>query len=349
MSEPAVEYRVPVTITDPLDALRVAWEEELRAGRYESDGPREYVYASGRRSCVRAMALDLLHPEDRGADSADALERMQRGKEREEAIVMRLHRVGRRCVPRFEVIEGQKRFEVKDRDRVLLVTGKTDCRLKYESGDTPIAEVKSGESFKRVTCLEDLDRSPWTRHALDQLLAYLFANNEPWGLFIIDRPGMPLFLRVNLEDHLERVEAFLRDARTAVDARRGLVALPAFTADRGECRRCSHFGKSCAPPVAFGEGVQVLTDPRLEELAETRERTQSAAAEHEAADKELKTALRGVELGLLGNFAVTGKYRATSKLDLPAEIRQRYTTKDPKGAFVLSIERVTGGDAATND
>ena len=43
---------------------------------------RTYVYASGRRSCVRRMALDMMHPEDDSTPAPDALERMQIGRER---------------------------------------------------------------------------------------------------------------------------------------------------------------------------------------------------------------------------------------------------------------------------
>lgn len=326
---------------DPVAALRDAWEDELRADRYESTpGPRDYVYASGRRSCVRAMALDLLHPEDRGVDSADALERMRRGKEREEAIVLRLQRAGRRSSVRFEVVEGQQRFEIRDRG-VLVIAGKTDCRLKFETGAKPVAEVKSGETFKRVSHLEDLDRSPWTRHALDQLLSYLYANNEPWGLFVIDRPAMPLFLRVNLEDHLERTEAFLRDARTAVEARFARRELPTFTEDRANCRRCDHLGKSCAPPMSFGPGLQVITDPHLIELAELRDKHADGARIFGHADKELKGALRGVELGLLGDFSVQGRWQKSTKLDLPDAVKKLYQVVDPKGSFRVEIDRVT--------
>jgi hypothetical protein len=137
---------------------------------------------------------------------------------------------------------------LRDRDGELLIVGKMDGRLKFADGATPIFEVKSGDAVRHVDSLDDLDRSPWTAHHVDQLLAYLLADEEEWGLLILDKPEGPTFLRVNLFDHLERAESFLRDARTAIDARFDRAPLPAYTQDASECRRCPHLGKSCAPP-----------------------------------------------------------------------------------------------------
>ena len=326
--------------TDPLGALEAAWTAHLRAGRWEGGAPRTYVYASGRRDCKRAMALDLLHPEDWPVPAPDALERMERGKEREASIVARLQQIGPRCPVPFQVIEGQHRFEVKDRDGTVLIVGKIDGRLRFATREQPVFEIKSGESFRRIETLEDFERSPWTRHAPDQLLSYLLAEGEPWGFFVIDRPGLPKLIRVDLEDHLDRAEAFLQEARLAIDAKAGKVPMPPFTQDAGSCRRCSHYGKSCAPPLDFGEGAAMITDERLIDLAEVRERSAEAHQEYEEADKELKAALRGIELGVLGPFLVSGKWGRSTRLEFPSEeCKKQFQVVDPKGRFLLTIER----------
>ncbi len=323
-----------------IDALREAWASHLRASR--ETGPRrarDYVYASGRRDCVRQMALDLSHPEDDEIFSDDALERMERGVEREHAIVARLHQIGPRCSPHFSVIEGQRRFEIKDRDGVLLIRGKVDGRLQFDHFTKPVFEVKSGTSFQNVESLADLDRGRWTKHSLDQLLAYLYAESEPTGLFIIDRPRLPLFLPVVLEEHLERAESFLRDARKASDAARG-GELPPFATDVGECRRCPHFGKTCAPPALdYGPGVKVISDPDLEEAARVREANREAAKAYDKADKTLKDALRGIESAVLGPFSITGKWGRQTSYDIPKELKEKYKHVEEKGKFFLDIER----------
>ena len=328
--------------------LRSAWELHLRSERNgRPDGPRDYVYASRRRACVRAMALDLLHPDDEREPDSAAMERMKRGVERELAVVSRLMQIGPRCTPPYEVIEGQRRFELRDRDGSLLIVGKVDGRLQFRDGGTthkPVIEVKSGRSFERVGCIEDLDRSPWTRHALDQLLAYLYAESEPWGFFIFEGPGLPVFLRVDLEDHLGRVERFLANARAAVDHRFGRGPMPPQTQDRSECRRCPHFGRTCDPGLDYGDGVVVIDDPELVELAKEREQHEAAAKMFGHADKRLKEALRGVERGILDDFLITGKWGKSTRYNVPNEVREQYKEIDPKGRFTLTIERVNGDE-----
>lgn len=325
---------------DLIAALSEAWKSELRKSRFSGSGPRSYVYASGIRSCTRAMALDILHPEDQGQPDEEALARMQKGKEREDDILAWLMKIGPRCSPAFKVIEGQRRFEIKDRDGTILVVGKVDCRLQFENGEKPFVEVKSGEGVRRIECLEDFDRSPWTRHMPDQLLSYLFAENQPWGVFVLDRPGFPKFIRVPLMDNLARVERTLGRVRRALDVRLLDAPLPEFTEDRAECKRCPHLKKSCDPPFDFGPGVPILTDPALIEAAVTREATREAHEQYEAADKHLKEALRGTENALFGDYQAIGKWSPLTTYEIPKDVKEQFKEVKEQGRFTLKIERI---------
>jgi hypothetical protein len=282
-----------------------------------------------------------MHPEDEPEWSDASLERARRGTARERDIVALLAHVGQRCTPRFSAVEQQKRYEIRDRDGVLLIVGKIDLRLRFDDGTTMTCDVKSGDSIRHVRSLDDLDRSPWTRHHVDQLLVYMLAESEQRGMLILDQPDGPLFLEVSLLDHLERAESFLRDARAAVDARFARAALPAHTDDRGECRRCPHAGKTCAPPTDYGAGAITITDPSLLAVAHTRDECAAAAAEYERADKALKQALRGIEYGILGDYVVRGRWQGATTYAVPEDIRQQYAQHDPRARFILTIERMS--------
>jgi hypothetical protein len=325
-----------VTLAESIEA---AWRDYLRSQRHSGAQTRSYLWASGRRDCIRRMALDLLHPEDQEAFTDETLGRFKRGEEREAAVVAFLMQIGPRASRPFQVVGGQERFEIRDRDGTLLLVGRTDGRLQFaDSKERPVFEIKSGRTIENVETLEDLGKSKWTSHHLDQLLAYLLANNEPLGLFILDRPGVPTILEVRLEDHLERAEAFLQEARIAIDARFGRAPLPPFTDQPALCRECPHFGKSCAPPVNFGEGLKILTEPRLVLLAELIASKGEDAKSVEKAKEELKKITRGQTETLCGPLIIRGKTKASTKYEIPDEVKQQYAKYDPEGQWVTTFE-----------
>jgi hypothetical protein len=346
--------KAPAPAPDPLHALMTAWEKDLLRGKRQERGSTPYrpanVYASKRRRCVRAMALDMMHPEDDPFDQPLQFERMQQGQEAERAMIARLHQIGPFCDPPFTIAEQQHRFEVKDRDKTTVITGKMDGRIRFgESGPRPPFEIKSGKTYEGCETIEDFSRNPWAGSAIDQLLAYLYADDprnhpggDPWGFILIRRQSrLPWAVRINLMDHLERVESFIQGARRAVDARHNRGPLPDFIGDPVECRRCPHMGKSCDPPLDFGAGIQVCAEPEAIVAAETRERTRRAHEEYEAADKYLKEKFRGVEAGIVGDFRLSGKWSPLTTHEIPPEVKKQYANVNPQGRFTLSIERIS--------
>src|SRR5262249_9282375 len=145
-----------------------------------------------------------------------------------------------------------------------------------------------------------------------------YQGGEAWGFIFIRRQSrLPRAIRVNLMDHLERVETFIQESRTAVNARQGRGPLPDFIKDPAECRRCPHLGKSCDPPRDFGPGIQVVAEPEAIDAAETRERTRAAHEQYEAADKFLKDRFRGIEAAIVGDFRLSGKWSPLTQYDIP--------------------------------
>lgn len=337
-------------MSDHIHALRNAWENDLRRQiKTQEPGSTPYrpknVYASKIRVCSRAMALDMLHPEDDPFNQPIQIERMEQGNEGELVSIARLQRIGMFCRPPFKITEQQLRMEVKDRDGTVLISGKTDGRFQFEDGQKPLFDVKQGKSYDGCETIEDLDRGIWSRTAVDQMVCYLYGDDrqpEPrWGVIVVRNfSAFPSFIRINLDEHLERLEAILKRARLAIDARHQRGPLPDFIQNAGECRRCPHLGKSCAPPMDFGPGVHVITDPELIIAAETRDRNRIAREEYERADRKLKDALRGVGSALLGNFQATGEWQERTKYDIPDEVKKEYARVDPHGAFKLEIEKL---------
>lgn len=340
------------------EALAAAWTAFTRAHFTppEDAEPREHCWASGFKDCTRRLALDLAHPEI-GRDFPDpAMEAMLRGREREASVDARLRQLAARSAPRFEVVEGQARFQIRGRsaagggaDGRVIVTGKIDGRLAWRdgplAGSRPIFECKSGRAIERCETLADLDRGAWTRSYADQLLLYLFARGEPWGLLILDRPQGPVFLPLALEEHLERVERRLQQAETAVACRLDGAPLPPYHQDPSECRRCPHLGKTCSPPLAGGQGLKALSDPSLIECAAIVAGNREAVKEYEAAKKRLGAAVRGNPQVLAGEYLVTGKWGRSSRYEFPPEVEARrseeanaYRVEDPQGKWFMEVQ-----------
>ncbi len=336
-----------------VQVLDQAWKEDLlRAHPPKAPGSKpwrpENAWAGKMRKCTRAIYLGMEHPEDDPWDRPEQIERGEQGNEAERAMLARLARMGPFATPRFSIIQQQHRFEYRDRDGLLLYSGKMDGRLAFADGPRVPVEFKSGRTYESATTIEDLDRSPWGSLAVDQILMYLFADDpknypdgEPFGLIVIRvLSDFPTIITVRLMDFLSRVEGNLQRCREAVLARKGKGPIPDFTELRAECKRCPHFGKSCAPPVDFGPGLTVVTDPdgHLEGLAQIAEANKQAHRDYERAWDLLKENLRGIESGLLGNYQISGAWQARMKYSVPDEVKAQYGERDPRAAFTLKIE-----------
>jgi len=316
-----------------------AWETWLLRGR-RSATPHQTIYASAWRACDRRMAYELTVPDQQPPFEAHVLAKFRRGDDRERDLLADLSRIGRDADPVFEIIGQQQRFELKDRKGRVVITGKTDARLRIGRDVSAPIECKAWAPtlVDRIETFEDLFESPWTRSGGYQLLSYLFGAGESYGFLLLDRSGLPQLLPVELDAHLDRVEEFLTRAeriRDHVDA----GTLPDFYDDAVECKRCPFYGAVCNPPLSARD-VTVLTDPELEADLERWHALKPAGKEWESLDTRLKKQLRGIESGIAGPFSITGKWQKSSRVDLPADLKKKHTVTDLKGRFLLSIEKL---------
>jgi len=286
-------------------ALEAEFLDEIRFG---SGGERPHTWASQWKLCGRAMALDLLHPEDRREVDAGACARMAWGNEFEIGVRTRLERAGRRSDPRFCVEGSQEHFRLHHRDdpsRVVL-TGKIDGKIRIERDATPF-EIKRGQSYRGCRTVADLLAGRWSASSVYQLLAYLLGMELPEGLLVVDSGDVPTLIPVLLDDHLDEAEAFWAAAETASECKHDGADLPDFSPNPEHCTGCDHRGKSCSPPWHNGEGPYITNDPDLVASIETVIGTKAAAKEHAREWERIKSLCRGKELVLIGSNTVTGK------------------------------------------
>ncbi len=324
---------------------------------------RHNVYASSYRECDRQMVLDMTHGDELKPFDADTLARFRRGNDRERDMLSDLKRIGRNCEPSFEIVGEQERFELKDHKGRVAITGKVDARLQFRDyknisilhgqRSVPIeAKAWNSNLTAKIHTFEDLFNSRWTKGGAYQLLSYIYAMNVPLGFLLLDRSGLPALIPVELYPNLDRIEKFLEKSERAMDHKEA-GTLPDFIKDPNECKYCSFFGSSCNPPLDYGPGAAVFTDPGVIEKTERLVELETALTaagldEYEGLDKWAKKQFRGVEMGICGSTLIQGKWqKQTNYDDMPEDVKKRldeelakYAKVDPKGKFSLKITRV---------
>lgn len=333
----------PATAVAPAElaqSVQRAWESFLLRERRGDAEPHPYVYASAWRACDRRMVYELAQPEAIPTPSADLLAKFRRGDDRERDLLADLMRIGRDAEPRFNVSGQQERFALKDRQGRTVIKGKVDARLQFGRDDGYPLEVKAWapQLVDRIETFDDLFENPWTRSGGYQLLSYLFGSNQPYGFMLLDRSGLPTLLPVELEAHLDRMEEFLARAERIRDHFEN-GTLPDFINDATECKRCPFYGAVCQPSLN-AQDINVLTDPELEADLHRWHALRDAGKEWSSLDTRIKKQLRGVENAIAGPFSIQGTWQKYSRLELPADLKKQHTVVDPKGRFILEIEKL---------
>lgn len=332
-------------MSDLATSISDAWRAQTRAEKSRgAPKPRTHCWASGWHPCHRKMCLDLTHPEDLTYDDG-SLEAFAAGDAFERDARARLVQAGRLADPPFYVIRDQESIEIRDRSGRVVITGRTDGvvrwpvrviwtpdGLKTLDGEQPdhvyaVLEIKGGNSVRGLETLDDFEASRWARGIPRQVAAYMLALGIRYGLLVLKQPsGAPNFVLLDLEEDrvLEMAEDHIAKATFAADYAEAVldgagegheIALPDYTDNPALCQICPHRGKSCAPPVDFGEGLQVIQDPGLIEAARDVAKNGEAAKKHDKGKKALAAALRPLPrenggrvdvLCALGNYELRG-------------------------------------------
>jgi hypothetical protein len=331
-----------LTPTDVATVVEKAWEQFLLAERRAANPHPTHVYASAWRACERRMVYELTVPDQQPAFDAFTLAKFRRGDDRERDILSDLQRIGRNADPPFAIIGQQESFRVRDRQGRQVISGKVDAFLSIATMRAPI-EVKawSANLVDRLDTFDDVFENVWTRSGGFQILAYLFGHSLPVGFLVLDRSGLPKLIPVMLDDHLGKMEEFLAKAERVVDhAQAG--TLPDFIDDPSECRRCPFYGAVCNPPLS-AKVAQVVTDPSVEVDLHRWHALKAIGKEWSALDYRLKQQFRGIESAIAGPFSITGRWQTLTKVDLPPDVKKQYLVRDPKGRFVLEIDKLGDG------
>jgi len=314
------------------EKIREKWSERIRSKIRTDAHPTNRASMLG-DVCLRRLVLWRTSGHLAAPPSETLQSIFELGNMVEASVRRTLSEVG------IELIESQRGFPAN----AYGITGHIDGIVEHD-GRRYVAEIKSlnGTDWQRIDTAADIQHAvkSWLRKWYGQMQVYILLSDVPAGVFLLFNKATGELKVVEVEADYDEGQRLL-DRAEAVNGHVKAGTLPAFIQDAAECRRCAFFGRACDPPVEHGEGAVLITDPALIEVLEEWGETADAAERHEAADKRLKEALRGVEQGLAGEWVITGRWMPFTRYPVPPEVRAQYKTVDPKGAFRLSIERVT--------
>jgi hypothetical protein len=317
------------TMTAECTVADLAAEILARHERLSLDEQRitpQYVpRASNLGDCDRELLYQLTHWQHRPPFDPYLQQLFERGHWIERHVRDRLNRMG------IDVIGAQQTCEVKDRDGTLLATAHIDGKVSWH-GIEPVLEVKGLNQFSwnGLDSIESFKASPLGRKYRRQILTYMYATNEPFGLILIDdKSGHWKLIPVHLEDHLAECELILARLRRVIDAKKNGAEI-GFIDNPALCKRCwAHLAGICQPPMDFSKGgVHLIDDPELEELFGVIERTQSQGKAYESSVADVKEHFRARGQGeyMVGEWLVTTRQlkngiRTTwQKIDEPEEV-----------------------------
>lgn len=316
---------------DLASVIESRWQERIRAKIRSGAHPTNRASMLG-DPCLRRLVLYRT----KGEQAEPPSERLQSIFEQGNQVESYVRRVLSECG--IELESAQAEFPRNDYQ----ITGHVDGLARW-NGEMLVVEIKSinGPDWERITSEDDLIRAGklWLRKWYDQLQVYLLLADLKQAVLVLYNKATGELKALTIGQNLARAEELTTKAEL-VNLHLAEGSLPDFIQDVAECRRCPFLARACDPPLDFGPGARVITDETLIELAETRERTGQAAEEYTVADKRLKEALRGVEQGIMGPYAITGRWQSFTRYDVPKEVKEQFKNVNPNGAFRLEIERV---------
>lgn len=347
--EPMSEYTAQAQeIVNQVDS---AWRTMIEKEEARTPAsPRDYVYASSWHPCLRYMYYDCTRPDAKPEFDVDTLARMRMGKDRERDIVnIQLTRAGQYADPQFTVESNQARVTISDSSGRKIISGKKEGDIVWRNGSEVRVPFELKNWDERATWnIQSFDeiihhRFQWFRSGGMQFLSYLYGSGAPVGIFTLGRRGLPKNLPVVFYDYMDELQMFLtaaEEVRNHIDA--GIE--PDFIKNPAVCKRCQFYGHTCNPPLNY-EGVQLLTDERLiEDITRLKELEGKLAdeewTEYNRLDKKIKERLRGIESGVAGEWAVSGKWGKYTRYEIPADIKEQFKVVDPKGSFRIKIEKI---------
>ena len=184
---------------------------------------------------------------------------------------------------------------------------------------------------------KDFLESRYHRNWYAQLQIGMLLFDKEGGLFVLKRKAAKQIKVIEVALDYAYAEGLLKKAEIVNEAVKQGEPPDYLLNNPVECKSCPFFGKTCNPPLDFGE-MTVIDDEELEKKLAIREELIGAVSEYNKIDKEVKARLREIPQAICGDYAITGKESVRKYAEQKAREITTWTVKIERIGVVEKIE-----------
>src|SRR3990167_349682 len=171
-----------------------------------------------------------------------------------------------------------------------------------------LLEIKtvSDNALDNLNEPKDFLASRYHKKWYDQLQTGMLLFDKEGGIFVLKRKAAKQIKVIEVALDYAYAEGLLKKAEVVNEAVKKGEPPDYLLNNPVECKNCQFFGKTCNPPLDFGE-MTVIDDEELAKKLTIREELLGAFSEYNKIDKEVKARLREIPQAICGDYVIAGK------------------------------------------
>lgn len=253
--------------------------------------------------CIRKLVYARTHWEHAEPHSVKSQYIFSEGNLQESAVLATLAKAG------IQVVNQQQSFVWREHQ----ITGSSDGFILDGDNKYPL-EIKSMNPFiwdsidtsTNESLLSTLNKKPWSKKYIPQLVLYMLMSNFETGVFLFKNKtsGQLKQAYIHLSDNLDLGEELIQKA-DCINTHIEKKTLPDQIYDTDECNFCP-FKHICCPDM-ITDGLEFVDNAELETALDRMEELKPISKEYKDLDDYVKTAVKGKQLSV-GKYIISGKW-----------------------------------------
>lgn len=263
--------------------------------------------------CERRLVYERTSWEEKRPHDVGLQYIFDEGNLQEKAVIRDLEDAG------IEVEQQQADFNW----RVYQITGHLDGFIRGNGTKVPV-EIKSMSPYiwRTIDTMEDLQKFPWTKRYMAQVVLYLLMSNKEEGILLLKNKSTGQIKQINIALDYDLAEELIQKAER-INAHIEAGTLPDFVEDKSNCPECP-FVHICNPPLIYGDELDIITDQEIILKLDRLDEIHDMHTEYDRLKKSVKAALGDRRNVMAGNWAITVKDQEKKGYTVEPKTVRRY-------------------------